>query len=89
MFLIFQVQNQSPSVEDGEAASVHARKKESVDMFEKEEGEFPKENGEPKSNGIGGERRDPKNSDAQPDVVDDHLIKSRFAFNFSHLSLVL
>lgn len=51
-------------------------------MFAKEEGEFPKENGEPQSNGIGGGNRSEKGSDRQPDVMDDHPGKSRFTFIF-------
>ncbi|KAL2548298.1 peptidyl-prolyl cis-trans isomerase CYP95 [Forsythia ovata] len=69
--------NQSPLRENQEVATVHHRKGEVADMFEREEGEFPRENGEHRINGIEGETRSDKSADRHPDVVDDHPSKSR------------
>ncbi|WMV42646.1 hypothetical protein MTR67_036031 [Solanum verrucosum] len=68
--------NHSPSLEEGEAVSLH-HKKEATDIFEGEEVEFPKENGERQSNNTKMEIRSDKPVDRQPDVVDDHPGKSR------------
>lgn len=81
--------NQSPVVEDGGAASVREKKRESIDMFEREEGEFPKENGEPQSNGIGVDNRSQRSADKQPDIVDDHPDKSRFTYDFFYASIIV
>uniref|UniRef100_A0A3Q7HNV6 PPIase cyclophilin-type domain-containing protein n=1 Tax=Solanum lycopersicum TaxID=4081 RepID=A0A3Q7HNV6_SOLLC len=76
--------NHSPSLEEGEAVSLH-HKKEATDIFEGEEVEFPKENGERQSNNTKMEIRSDKPVDRQPDVVDDHPGKSRFTLHFSLL----
>ena len=91
LLILFYVaeRNQSPPVEEGEAALVRENRGGSTDMFEGEEGEFPKENGEPQSNGIGVETRSQKNADKQPDLVDDHPDKSRFTFHFFHTCVVI
>ncbi|KAK6782530.1 hypothetical protein RDI58_020326 [Solanum bulbocastanum] len=68
--------NHSPSLEEGEAVSLLHRK-EATDIFEGEEVEFPKENGERQSNNTKMEIRSDKPVDRQPDVVDDHPGKSR------------
>ncbi|KAL3498295.1 hypothetical protein ACH5RR_041027 [Cinchona calisaya] len=69
--------NVSPSVVEVEPASVREKRGESTDMFEREEGEFPQENGDPRSNGIGVENRSQKTADKEPDIVDDYPDKSR------------
>lgn len=76
--------NHSPSLEEGEAVSLH-HKKEAADIFEGEEVEFPKENGARQSNNIKVENRSDKTVDRQPDVVDDHPGKSRFILHFALL----
>lgn len=53
-------------------------------MLEREEGEYPKENGEQQSNGNEVEIRSEKIAERQPDVVDDHPGKSRFTFYSSN-----
>lgn len=51
-----------------------------------EDGEFPKENGAQRSNGIGANHRSDRYEERQPDVMDDNPGKSRFTFAIlSHL----
>ncbi|KAK2993767.1 hypothetical protein RJ640_025074 [Escallonia rubra] len=69
--------NKSSLAEEKEDASLYPKKGEVSDMLEREEGEYPKENGEPQSNGIEVDNRSEKSADRQPDVVDDHPGKSR------------
>ncbi|XP_059658106.1 peptidyl-prolyl cis-trans isomerase CYP95-like isoform X1 [Cornus florida] len=70
------VGNQFPLIEEREVASIHHKKGEVTDMLEREEDEYPKENGERKSNGIEAETKSDGSAD-RPDVVDDHPGKSR------------
>ncbi|KAK1370019.1 PPIase cyclophilin-type domain-containing protein [Heracleum sosnowskyi] len=60
-----------------EDLSLHHKNVVSPDMLEREDGEFPRENGQRKSNGIEMETKSEKSSERQPDVVDDHPGKSR------------
>ncbi|KAA8525377.1 hypothetical protein F0562_007205 [Nyssa sinensis] len=70
------VGNHSPLIEDIEASSIHHKNGEATDMLEREEGEYPKENGGRQSNGMEEETKSVKSAD-RPDVVDDHPGKSR------------
>ncbi|KAK6158803.1 hypothetical protein DH2020_006117 [Rehmannia glutinosa] len=70
--------NQSPLVQERETSTVNHRKGEATDMSEREEGEFPRENGDHQSNGIGLEMESDQSADRHPDLVDDHPSKSRF-----------
>lgn len=81
--------NQSPFFEDKEDDSFHHKKVDAHDMFESEEGEYPKENGERQSNGVELENRSEKSAERQPDVVDDHPGKSRSTFHSYHTSVIL
>ncbi|KAK3023892.1 hypothetical protein RJ639_044514 [Escallonia herrerae] len=69
--------NKSSLAEEKEDVSLYPKKGEVSDMLEREEGEYPKENGEPQSNGIEVDNRSEKSADRQPDIVDDHPGKSR------------
>ncbi|CAK9176301.1 unnamed protein product [Ilex paraguariensis] len=71
------VGNLSPVVQEREADSTQHKKGEVRDILDREEGEFPKENGEHLSNGINLQNGSDKSTDRQPDVVDDHPGKSR------------
>ncbi|KAK6158811.1 hypothetical protein DH2020_006125 [Rehmannia glutinosa] len=68
---------QSPLVQERETSTVNHRKGEATDMSEREEGEFPRENGDHQSNGIGLEMESDQSADRHPDLVDDHPSKSR------------
>ncbi|CAL5429094.1 unnamed protein product [Camellia sinensis] len=69
------VGNQSP-LDEERATSIPHKKGEATDMHEREEGEYPKENGGQRSNGIEVENKSDRSAD-RPDVVDDHPGKSR------------
>lgn len=71
--------NQSPLVER-ENAKVNHRKGEIADISEREEGEFPRENGENQTNGTRTGIDSDRNADRHPDVMDDHPSKSRSIF---------
>lgn len=71
----------SPLPGEREDISLHRKNVDSPDMLEREEGEFPRENGERKSNGIEKETVSEKSTERQPDVVDDHPGKSRFTLH--------
>ncbi|THG15718.1 hypothetical protein TEA_019765 [Camellia sinensis var. sinensis] len=69
------VGNQSP-LDEERATSIPHKKGEATDMHEREEGEYPKENGGQRSNGIEVENKSDRSAD-RPDVMDDHPGKSR------------
>ncbi|XP_059640702.1 peptidyl-prolyl cis-trans isomerase CYP95-like isoform X3 [Cornus florida] len=69
------VEKQPPLAEERETA-VHHKKGEVTETLEREEGEYPKENGERQSNGFEAETKSDRSADG-PDVVDDHPGKSR------------
>lgn len=78
--------NQTPLIEEKEDATLGK----ATEMHEREEGEYPKENGERQSNGIELENGSDRTAERQPDVVDDHPGKSRFTFHsFSPLSFFM
>ncbi|KAJ7958751.1 Peptidyl-prolyl cis-trans isomerase [Quillaja saponaria] len=68
--------DQSPLTIEKEVATIHKKKREEVDMLDKEE-DSPKENGEQRSNGIGADSKSDRSEDRQPDVLDDHPGNSR------------
>ncbi|GMQ03183.1 hypothetical protein CsSME_00049077 [Camellia sinensis var. sinensis] len=80
------VGNQFPSAEG--AASIPRKKGEATDIFETEEGEYPKENGQRHSNGIEVETKSDRSAD-RPDVVDDHRGKSRFTSHSYYISVIV
>ncbi|KAL6524175.1 hypothetical protein OROMI_031270 [Orobanche minor] len=69
--------NQSPCVQEREISTVNHKKGAAADTSESEEGEFPKENGNHKSNGIGPLMESYQNPDREPDPVDNRPSKSR------------
>nr|GLL16752.1 peptidyl-prolyl cis-trans isomerase CYP95 isoform X1 [Ipomoea trifida] len=69
--------NQSHHIEEREAVPVHQMKGEAMGSREREEDEFPKENGGHKNNDLMQNKSD-KSPDRQPDVVDNSPSKSRF-----------
>ncbi|CAL5440313.1 unnamed protein product [Camellia sinensis] len=69
------VGNQFPSAEG--AASIPRKKGEATDIFETQEGEYPKENGQRHSNGIEVETKSDRSAD-RPDVVDDMVFYQKF-----------
>ncbi|KAB5553318.1 hypothetical protein DKX38_010629 [Salix brachista] len=71
------VEGQSPVVLEEEAASLPCKKREEPDILEKEDGEFPKENGSRRSNGIEADAKSYGSKDREPDIRDDHPGKSR------------
>ncbi|KAL6965956.1 peptidylprolyl isomerase, partial [Sarracenia purpurea var. burkii] len=70
------------------AASITRNKGEATDISEREEGEYPKENGEPHSNGIEMETKSDRSAD-RPDIVDDHPGKSRFTSHSYQTSVIV
>ncbi|KAK6912636.1 Cyclophilin-type peptidyl-prolyl cis-trans isomerase domain [Dillenia turbinata] len=76
-------------VEDKEAAAGHYKNGEIPEIHGNEDGVSPKENGERRSNGFEADARSDRSADRQPDVVDDHLGKSRSTFHSSHVSVIL
>ncbi|KAJ6361385.1 hypothetical protein OIU78_001926 [Salix suchowensis] len=70
-------EGQSPVVLEEEAASLPCKKREEPDILEKEDGEFPKENGSRRSNGIEADAKSYGSKDREPDIRDDHPGKSR------------
>lgn len=70
------VGNQSPLTVEGPNPSKNGV---TTDMFEREEGELSKENGERRSNGV----------DLQTDLADDSPAKSRFTFHANHPSFII
>lgn len=79
----------SPLLGEREDISLHHKNVNSPDMLEREEGEFPRENGQRKSNGIDMETKYEEVAERQPDVVDDHPGKSRSLCLSLHLSSCL
>lgn len=71
------VGNQSPLTVAG--PSIPSKNGETTDMFEREEGELSKENGERQINGV----------DLQTNLVDDSPAKSRFSFHADHPSFII
>ncbi|XP_052209505.1 peptidyl-prolyl cis-trans isomerase CYP95-like isoform X2 [Diospyros lotus] len=75
-------QKNQASISDGiqspvkERAASVPQKGEATDILEREEGEYPKENGEWQSNGVEAETKSNRSPDS-PDIVDDHPGKSR------------
>lgn len=70
------VGNQSPLTVEGPSPSKNGV---TTDMFEREEGELSKENGERQSNGV----------DLQTNLADDSPAKSRFTFHANHPSFII
>ncbi|GMP94624.1 hypothetical protein CsSME_00044022 [Camellia sinensis var. sinensis] len=81
------VGNQSP-LDEERATSIPHKKGEATDMHEREEGEYPKENGGQRSNGIEVENKSDRSAD-RPDVMDDHPGKSRFTSHSYHTSVTV
>uniref|UniRef100_A0A803MJT1 peptidylprolyl isomerase n=1 Tax=Chenopodium quinoa TaxID=63459 RepID=A0A803MJT1_CHEQI len=73
-----------PVVENASIVNNHKRSEES-DKFD-EELRSKTENGEQRSNGYDKDARSGRNEDRQPDVVEDHLGKSRSTINSSYIS---
>lgn len=71
--------NKSPLVER-ENSKINHKKGEAADMSDKEEGEFPRENGDHQSNGTGVGIGSDRAADRHPDVLDDLPSKSRSIF---------
>jgi peptidyl-prolyl isomerase G (cyclophilin G) len=80
---------QSPVVLEEEVASLPCKKREEPDILEKEDGEFPKENGSRRSNGMGADAKSYGSEDREPDIRDDHPGKSRSTFHSCHTSVIL
>jgi len=72
-----------------EVASLPCKKREEPDILEKEDGEFPKENGSRRSNGMGADAKSYGSEDREPDIRDDHPVKSRSTFHSCHTSVIL
>ncbi|KAI5393830.1 peptidyl-prolyl cis-trans isomerase CYP95 isoform X2 [Lathyrus oleraceus] len=66
---------QSSSVLEKESSPMNLKKREELSNVE--DGEFPKENGAQRSNGIGANHRSDRYEERQPDVMDDNPGKSR------------
>lgn len=78
--------NQSPLVDERENAQFNHKKGDAADVSEREEGEFPRENGNHRrSNGIEAGTESDRSADRHPDVVDDAPSKSRSVFPFIHV----
>jgi peptidyl-prolyl isomerase G (cyclophilin G) len=93
--LLCPAEVKSLSAVEKDVPTIH-HKKEEVDMPESKE-TIVKENGERHSNGTGAAYRSDRSEERQPDVMDDHLGKSRstslschtlvicYGYNFFHL----
>lgn len=69
--------------------TVDHRKGNAADMFDTEEGEFPRENGEHQNNGVGIEMGPDRIADKHPDEVDDIPGKSRCISPFYGITSLL
>ena len=67
-----------------EAASLPRKRRQEPDILEKEDGEFPKENGSRRSDGIETDAKSVGSEERQPDVRDGHPGKSRSTFKSCH-----
>lgn len=85
LILICATEFLSPLLGEKEDISLHHK---NIIPVEREEGEFPRENGQLKSNGIEMETKSEKSSERQPDVVDDHPDKSRSTLHFFALEFL-
>ncbi|KAJ6373101.1 hypothetical protein OIU76_027438 [Salix suchowensis] len=65
-------EDQSPMVLEEEAASLPRKRRQEPDILEKEDGEFPKENGSRRSDGIETDAKSFGSEERQPDVRDGH-----------------
>lgn len=83
------VGGQATSVEE-RGVPIPNKNGEATSVLEREEGEYPKENGERRSNGVEMDTKSDRSAD-RPDVVDqDYQVKSRFPLTLlSHLNYSL
>lgn len=70
-------------------ASAHHKRREEAGILDKEDGRSIRENGEQQSNGVRADSKSDRIADRQPDIVDDHLGKSRSTFHFCHTSFFM
>lgn len=82
----FTAEVQSSSVLEKESSAINLKKRDGLSNIE--EGEFPKENGAQRSNGIGANHRSDRYEERQPDVMDDNPGKSRFTFQSCHTFVI-
>lgn len=67
-----------------EAASFPRKRRQEPDILEKEDGEFPKENGSRRSDGFEADAKSFGSEDRQPGIRDGHPGKSRSTFKSCH-----